>query len=282
MYNSEHIKDINVPKNGLQEIQNELVFGGSPKMFAAFKKTEKLSSALFLVTQFIPPEEELRGVLRNRSIALLSTLVSLRTSTYTKRHPEQYARGLILEIISLLSVAHTADYISSMNVEILRKEYYTLLPLLAEEHRAESSERSSDEPRFAHGFFDVSDIEEEYRKGHSEKMSFTDDDSSRHLEVQRKMEKETSRAVEEIEHAAEVSGPPTRRHRSAGSLVRYSKRRESILLLLKEKPCLSVKDVSKSVPHVSEKTLQRELIRMVSEGILKKQGERRWSTYSLA
>jgi hypothetical protein len=58
-------------------------------------------------------------------------------------------------------------------------------------------------------------------------------------------------------------------------------RRKIILALIKQKPSLTVKDIVKSIPNVSEKTIQRELLAMVAEGILSKRGERRWSTYSL-
>ena len=58
-------------------------------------------------------------------------------------------------------------------------------------------------------------------------------------------------------------------------------RRKIILAIIKQKPQLAVKDISKSIPAVSEKTIQRELLAMVEEGILKKTGERRWSTYSM-
>lgn len=58
-------------------------------------------------------------------------------------------------------------------------------------------------------------------------------------------------------------------------------RRKIVLALIKQKPALTVKDIARSIPHVSEKTIQRELFSMVSEGTLIKRGERRWSTYSL-
>jgi hypothetical protein len=61
----------------------------------------------------------------------------------------------------------------------------------------------------------------------------------------------------------------------------HDDRRKIILALIKQKPALTVKDIARSIPHVSEKTIQRELLSMVSVGILFKRGERRWSTYSL-
>ena len=58
-------------------------------------------------------------------------------------------------------------------------------------------------------------------------------------------------------------------------------RRKIILALIKQMPSLTVGDVARSIQGVSEKTIQRELLSMVGEGILTKKGERRWSTYSL-
>ena len=43
-----------------------------------------------------------------------------------------------------------------------------------------------------------------------------------------------------------------------------------------------IKDVSPLIKGCSEKTIQRELLSMVKSGILKKEGEKRWSKYSLA
>ena|SRR3989344_9570103 len=64
--------------------------------------------------------------------------------------------------------------------------------------------------------------------------------------------------------------------------VKRDKRRETILALVKKAPPVTVKDVAAIISDCSEKTLQRELIALVQEGVLKKQGERRWSRYSLS
>jgi len=44
---------------------------------------------------------------------------------------------------------------------------------------------------------------------------------------------------------------------------------------------LSVKDFTRVIKDCSEKTIQRELLDLVEKGIVKKEGERRWSRYSL-
>jgi len=59
-------------------------------------------------------------------------------------------------------------------------------------------------------------------------------------------------------------------------------RRECILKLIKDKNEVSIKDISLHFPDLSEKTIQRELVAGVFDGILKKSGDRRWSRYSMA
>jgi len=45
---------------------------------------------------------------------------------------------------------------------------------------------------------------------------------------------------------------------------------------------LTIKDFTKNIKDCSEKTIQRELLAMVAKGVLKKEGERRWSKYFLS
>ncbi len=60
-----------------------------------------------------------------------------------------------------------------------------------------------------------------------------------------------------------------------------AERSERIIAYTKDHPGSGIKAISKLFPGVSEKTVQRELLTLVSRGILQKEGERRWSRYSL-
>lgn len=65
-----------------------------------------------------------------------------------------------------------------------------------------------------------------------------------------------------------------------GSRTSNSARREKIVTFIKQHNWSSIKDVAKSIPGVGAKTIQRELAGLVKTGVLKKEGERRWSRYS--
>ncbi|MDA8596991.1 hypothetical protein N9L26_01500 [Candidatus Pacebacteria bacterium] len=58
-------------------------------------------------------------------------------------------------------------------------------------------------------------------------------------------------------------------------------RRERIKTILEAKGEASIKDISDIITDVSEKTVQRELNAMIEDNVVKRQGERRWSRYSL-
>lgn len=72
------------------------------------------------------------------------------------------------------------------------------------------------------------------------------------------------------------------RHHSERVQEVQKDRRATILGMLQRKDRVSVRDVANVIKDCSEKTLQRELLALVAQGVLVKEGERRWSTYRLA
>jgi DNA-binding transcriptional ArsR family regulator len=75
-----------------------------------------------------------------------------------------------------------------------------------------------------------------------------------------------------------ISDNPIGHAKSAGT---SGSRREAILTVLRSKGPSRIKEVSTIVRDISEKTIQRELQALTAEGVIKKEGERRWTTYSL-
>lgn len=58
-------------------------------------------------------------------------------------------------------------------------------------------------------------------------------------------------------------------------------RRQRIQTILEAKGEATIKDISEIIKDCSEKTIQRELNAMIEENLVKRQGERRWSKYSV-
>jgi len=55
-----------------------------------------------------------------------------------------------------------------------------------------------------------------------------------------------------------------------------------IKTVLEAKPEATIKDIAEVITDVSEKTIQRELNSLIEKGQVIRQGERRWSKYSMA
>lgn len=58
-------------------------------------------------------------------------------------------------------------------------------------------------------------------------------------------------------------------------------RSERIKTVLEAKPQATIKDISEVITDVSEKTIQRELNSLIEKGQVLREGERRWSRYSV-
>ncbi len=208
-----------------------------------YKKTERLTSALHMVTNFIPATEPVRVRLRDKAIALVEQTLSLKQGNSTKSAASlDTVIASVIEIISLLETAYAAGYISAMNGNLLREEYEKLAEFMRS-HRVELGVWS--------------DGLEDYVT--------TPAMPERSSEVVR-------RPVAQTENAS---------HKIATRAV-HNGRRDAILALLKDKEKITVKDAISAAPGMSEKTVQRELSALVLEGVLIKKGERRWSTYELA
>ncbi len=67
------------------------------------------------------------------------------------------------------------------------------------------------------------------------------------------------------------------------SFKNQDKRKELIIKAFKDARLtfMTIKDFSTYIKDCSEKTIQRQLLDLVKDGVLKKDGERRWSRYSL-
>jgi hypothetical protein len=72
------------------------------------------------------------------------------------------------------------------------------------------------------------------------------------------------------QYAAPASGPG---HLESGS------RSAAILNFVVENKAVSIKDIRTAITGCSEKTIQRELANLISQGLIKREGERRWSVY---
>lgn len=183
--------------------------------------------------------------LKNRADAIALGLVDAAVE-----HPLVAREALskqLLALSSLLSIARIGGLLSAMNADLISHEAQNLLQEIA----------SYEEPRLF--LEDAPTLAELARR------------SGRREELPR-----AASPVPRAQHSIDSDKGQVKDTR------KVSDRRDVILSVIKDKPNVSIKDISTVIRGVSEKTVQRELQALINEGVVKKQGERRWSTYSLA
>lgn len=229
-----------------------------------FKKTEKITAALYLVSGLLKDDEPMKWELRDRGMDMLSSSFSASSSVPgDKNVVVQSIFTSALETISLLNVAKISNLISDMNHALLVKEIDQVVSLLRD-RLAESaqsaglvlSETFFETPSlFASGFRATG-------QGHGSNQS-------------------NMRGTNPGEYRSHSSRNTRISDGRSGVEEKKSKRQDNIISILKGQSNLTIKDFSKAIKDCSEKTIQRVLLEMVEKGVVKKEGERRWSRYSL-
>ncbi len=262
-----------------KSLQNgPLSTGGEAIYDFANKKTEKLVTALYMVTDCMDTEDALKNKLRLLGVELLSDMYKLTTLSPMDKHVQiPISLTHIQEILSFIEISYTIGFISEMNTMILKKEFNDLVDQL-ESYRSKDKHFTFtlDEKMFEPQDDRVLNKNEDYNyKRHSyikdnaigqldkrtpyNTMSFTNED----------MEKYQSK---------KINSPHS-------NLAEREERKIKILTLIKDLPIgqsgASIKDISLAFADCSEKTIQREINALVLGGKLVKTGAKRWSRYAL-
>jgi hypothetical protein len=239
------------------------------------KKTEKIITALYLVSDCMDNTDPIRGKLRLIGVRLLSNIYRLSIGDLTTRQAEiTLPLADVSEIISLLKVSLMVGFLSEMNALILQDELIKLAGQLSESINKDKNYLLSlntkmfevEQPIFSKERNSLQDQlhaknnskgTSAFYKGHLMDMSFINNMSP--------LENDVS------DNKKTIHSSPSERNN----------RREKMLSLIKEKKDISIKDISLAFPDNSEKTILRELNVLISKGHIKKTGAKRWSRYQI-
>ncbi len=93
---------------------------------------------------------------------------------------------------------------------------------------------------------------------------------------------ESTSSQPKIRHSsAASSNTPASLQNKTASDSGNQERSDRIIGLLKDIDGLGIKDIAAVITDCSEKTIQRELMSLIENGLVKREGERRWSRYFL-
>lgn len=227
------------------------------------KKTEKIVTAIYMVTSFIHETDPLHNHIRSNAMILLADVFSC-----VETHPVQQTATLsqtivtIEHIISMLGLARQMGLISDMNTRILHKELMYLQNTL---HREIHKHKKLDLHRESHTDIDQHSFLHALLVEHQQNQS------------------ETLNDINDIKMSFKdnVVNKTTYKRQQRPQRGESNKRQEQILKILKDIKSATMKDIATRITNCTEKTLQRDLATLIEQGQVEKKGARRWSTYTL-
>ena len=264
-------------ENNLKDTYLSTNSNSSPMSFnLSYIKTNKLVTALYMVTDIMDTSEPIRHKLRFLGGEIISDINGLKFFNRTDRQIEVSRK--ISEIISFLDIASAVYMISVMNRDVLKREFVQLQKAL---------ENSSNKSPWLSDFLAEEKIEQ---------SANSPAEDSEHLRIGVQKGSTLLKAIKDIAMSDRMSNRTnimsnriTKGHinfLNKNSSDLKKKRREEILNIIKSnKGETTISDIkSKAVGVLAscgEKTIQRELVSMVTDNVLEKSGSKRWSKYIL-
>ncbi len=259
------------------------------------KRSERLATALYLVTSFLSDIEPLKSRLRTLSLDLVRDASIVRYGSISvETNTLETLRANIGETLGLLELAFIVGLVSEMNFSVLKREYGALRDAIEVKKASRESRTDSilGDTFFGSSFepaprtqgltlrnlgprSDLNEPAQHIPIGHSKGQNNIN-----------MSDKKVAPAPSVFASEAKQPSAPAFRAPSIVtgemSSVQKNARRARILKLIKDNREVTIKDISTHFPELSEKTIQRELVSLTEAGVLKKFGERRWSRYTLA
>jgi hypothetical protein len=226
--------------------------------FSIKKSIERVSQAIYLATNHIKDTEPLKWELRRETLSCLACSQPFEQKEEIMEEPLEIALQAFSassnDLISLMNVAIAAGLISRANGMLIIREIESVLPALEKDIQEKVSQA---------GFVLSDDFFRQLDKGQKLNLPLNPTKNA------------SSTEKKDTNPSSEV------KNESVNLKDKKDQRIQQIIAVLKNQPQSTIKDFSRIITDCSEKTIQRELTELVEKGIVKKEGERRWSTYSL-
>ena len=233
-------------------------FGENISAEKAYRRAERIAAAIYILTRHVSDSDTLKSRARESSHVLLHDVLGLRSGFRMESGSDIIAsiHALVREMISTVQLLSVAGYSSKENAGMVTRALEELSQFVDSASTTTLSERTV----------------------------FTRDD----LLIDQMSVRTTPRA-QFASSAPQGAMPALNSGTSQGTQKHHkgqvsisdsmSGRKSAILEVLKDGKKMAIKDIASFVVGCSEKTIQRELAALVSDGIIRREGEKRWSRY---
>lgn len=237
-------------------------------LYITAKKLEKIVAAIYLVTEVMDEQLSLTTTLRGESLALVSGSFSLVVATSAPDMPQISRLAMhVEEVAALVRIGAISHHISPMNADIITKELEAISKVLTDELMMMKEQKQSliaspvymNQPTIPENV-----IEDQVFKGLVERY-----ESKRHQNDIKKIlltQKDNQNDIARIKATSQND-------------IQKIDRKQDVLNAIRSRGQSTIHDIQKLVPDCSTKTLQREVNRLVEMGVIRKEGNKRWTTY---
>ena len=255
--------------------------GDSPQAKILLKRAEKLRMALLILAKTLDQEE------KKDLIELANQFIYLGVDFLTSRHPQRQElkklQATLLKIAEFLDFLVLNEFLNTSNA-VLLKDAIINFAHLANDYQKESGKKNlsfKEEDFSPIAIKDIlkSDIKDISHKGHLKDNDIKDISEK----GQREPEKgKPSKASMKLAGGSKDGANLELKPRSLKVEAKIQSRRMQIIELLKMEDALTASEIRSKLKNTwSQKTVQRELMSLLEDGILKKEGEKRWTRYSI-
>ena len=244
-------------------------------------KIKKITEALYRVTELFSDKEPLKWQMRTTGLELFNFLTS-------NEEKEIFDANKIFDLIRqlnrFLELAYASSaFVSSINFEILRREYLSLSDSIATQMEKRKQEFLSLENllpvSIGHPLRQPTDGGAD-SNGHPPTGGLLDNGHNGHPPtggIESVESNNNNQEIKEINHNEQNTQP-----------ILLKERKRKILALIKDNNAnnsdkwLTIREISSSLPEYGGKSIQRDLLELVEAGVLKKVGDKRWRKYAVA
>ncbi len=256
-----------MPKGHLQNIPSDTniavdPFGNNVAASQVYKAMERLVTATYMVTNLVPNTESLKVRIRDIVNSLLEDTLRLRRGFNSLG--SDTIKDIVAKVrltMSLLDALYTAGLISKMNLRVLKGAFASFSQRLISMSEATSA--------------DGVELTEDYFNTTTQPDINTNTITSI---IKNKVNKRDNKNMVSVDSKSVSKQSKTLNSTPKAAKVRIN----NIIEFITKRGSASTGDLTSVVSNCSSKTLQRDLNNLVQQNILKREGTKRWTRYSIA
>lgn len=242
----------------------------SSSYYLLHEQTLKLTIALYRVTDYFPKSEILRNDLRAKANEIFQQITERDADSEGSDETTESLIRKIKTIKGYMEIASTLNYVRPLNFTILEKEYDLIQQFLEIDR--------------------VRRIEQPMREGvkneeHDSLLDAMAKKNSQNPETKKEAQRGSNSVLREMKInktgkiVSETELSKTGFHERVNGEL--NERQRVIMDRLARSGRGKISDFYTSLKGVSSKTIQRDLQNLVDKEVLKKEGEKRWTVYSV-